>query len=124
MQERFELCDLFDELGPAVPGLGAHDLAAHVRPAAPDLLHRQSKPASGISITLQHSQIARCHHPRALTQQHADWHDVPRRTLKINKFGLSSNNSGVSNWIYKVRLMSRIHRKLTATRTPTWRFPG
>jgi uncharacterized protein (TIGR03085 family) len=34
MQERLELCDLFDELGPAVPtlleGWTAHDLAAHL----------------------------------------------------------------------------------------------
>jgi len=34
MQERFELCDLLDELGPSVPtlieGWTAHDLAAHI----------------------------------------------------------------------------------------------
>jgi uncharacterized protein (TIGR03085 family) len=42
MQERRELCDLFDELGPAVPtlldGWTAHDLAAHLVLREHDLL--------------------------------------------------------------------------------------
>jgi uncharacterized protein (TIGR03085 family) len=41
-QERFELCDLFDELGPSVPtligGWTAHDLAAHLVLREHDLL--------------------------------------------------------------------------------------
>lgn len=49
MQERLELCDLFDELGPAVPtlleGWTAYDLAAHI-------VLRERDLAAGVCIVL------------------------------------------------------------------------
>lgn len=64
IQERLELCDLFDELGPAVPtlleGWTAHDLAAHI-------VLRERDLAAGVCIVL----VAECPPRRAVSESAA-----------------------------------------------------